>query len=126
MGSRIGIENSASKVCQSGLRHPTLLRDVLLTSLEMLIQDKSVAAGKDSALEDSIEKSEFAVLKALASKLQAGILLSVRGADPCDSRMTSIPAAIYSGVIIEHWRQTGILSSSVGIPHLYDKLRRSF
>jgi hypothetical protein len=63
------------------------LRDVLLTSLEMLIQDKSVCCGKDSALEDSIEKSEFAVSERSCFETARQAFVKRRAADPSDGRI---------------------------------------
>jgi hypothetical protein len=50
--------------------------DVLITSLEMLFNDKDVCCGKDSALEDSVESADPKSLKDVASKLQGRHLLS--------------------------------------------------
>ncbi len=50
--------------------------DVLPTSLEILFNDKEVCCGKNSALEDSIEKADPKSLKDISSKLQGRHLLS--------------------------------------------------
>lgn len=74
-------------------------QDVLLTSLEIVIQDKNVCCAKDSALEDSLEKANPQSLKDVASKLQGRQLLS----DGRPIQVTaeySEPAAINAGVII--------------------------
>lgn len=74
-------------------------QDVLMTSLEIVIQDKNVCCAKDSALEDSLERADPRSLKDVASKLQGRQLLS-------DGRPIQVtaeyfePAAINAGVII--------------------------
>src|ERR1700722_306506 len=50
--------------------------DVLLTSLDTILQDREVCCGKDSALEDSAQKADPASLKDVATKLQGRHLLS--------------------------------------------------
>ena len=50
--------------------------DVLLTSLDTILQDKEVCCGKDSALEDSAQRADPASLKDVAAKLQGRHLLS--------------------------------------------------
>src|SRR5216684_1850528 len=50
--------------------------DVLLTSLDTIIHDRSVCCGKDSALEDSAKKADPASLKDIAAKLRGRQLLS--------------------------------------------------
>ncbi len=50
--------------------------DVLMTSLEMLFNDKEACCGKNSALEDSVESADPKSLKNIASKLQGRHLLS--------------------------------------------------
>lgn len=50
--------------------------DVLVTSLEIVFNDKAVCCGKDSALEDSVQSSNPKSLKDIASKLQGRHLLS--------------------------------------------------
>lgn len=49
--------------------------DVLLTSLDTVLNDHDVCCGKDSALEDSLERSDPGSLKDVASKLQGRHLL---------------------------------------------------
>src|SRR5579864_2139205 len=51
-------------------------RDVLVPSLEIAFNDKEVCCGKDSALEDSIQRVDPRSLKDIASKLQGRHLLS--------------------------------------------------
>lgn len=87
----------------SGL--PTLMArnhdpsNVLLTSLDMIIHDRNICCGKDSALEDSAERSDPASLKDVAARLQGRHLLS-------DGRPIMVsadyvePAAINSGMLI--------------------------
>ena len=50
--------------------------DVLLTSLDTILRDREVCCGKDSALEDSLEKADPTSLKDIAAKLQGRHLLS--------------------------------------------------
>jgi len=73
--------------------------DVLLTSLDTVLHDRSVCCAKDSALEDSAERANPLSLKDVASKLQGRHLLS-------DGRPIMVtaeyfePAAINSGMLI--------------------------
>jgi len=73
--------------------------DVLLTSLDTILHDKSVCCAKDSALEDSAQKADPSSLKDIAAKMQGRHLLS-------DGRPIVItaeyfePAAINSGNLI--------------------------
>jgi hypothetical protein len=87
----------------SGLR-PLMARshdrsDVLLTSLDTVLHDRSICCGTDSALGDSAEKANPLSLKDVASKLQGRHLLS-------DGRPIMVtaeyfePAAINSGMLI--------------------------
>jgi hypothetical protein len=50
--------------------------DVLLTSLDTILQDREVCCGKDSALEDSAQRADPTSLKDVAAKLQGRHLLS--------------------------------------------------
>lgn len=52
------------------------LSDVLPTSLDTIVHDRSICCGKDSALEDSVAGVDPLSLKDLASKLQGRHLLS--------------------------------------------------
>jgi hypothetical protein len=87
----------------SGLR-PLVARshapsDVLKTSLATILDDRSVCCGKDSALEDSVEKADPASLKDVATKLQGRHLLS----DGRPIMVTAVyiePQAINSGMLI--------------------------
>lgn len=73
--------------------------DVLLTSLDVMIHDRSICCGSDSALGDSAERSNPSSLKDVAAKLQGRHLLS-------DGRPIMVaaeyfdPAAINSGMLI--------------------------
>jgi hypothetical protein len=49
--------------------------DVLQTSLETILPDRDVCCGKDSALEDSLERSDPSSLKDVSEKLQGRHLL---------------------------------------------------
>src|SRR5882724_3491807 len=50
--------------------------DVLMTSLDTIVHDRSLCCGKDSALEDSVAQADPASLKDVAAKLQGRHLLS--------------------------------------------------
>jgi hypothetical protein len=50
--------------------------DVLLSSLATILQDREVCCGKDSALEDSVQRADPASLPDVAAKLQGRHLLS--------------------------------------------------
>jgi hypothetical protein len=50
--------------------------DVLPTSLDTILHDRIICCGKDSALEDSVERADPLSLKNIASKLQGRHLLS--------------------------------------------------
>jgi hypothetical protein len=73
--------------------------DVLLTSLDIMLHDRSVCCGPDSAIGDSAERSNASSLKDVATKLQGRHLLS-------DGRPIMVaaeyfdPAAINSGMLI--------------------------
>lgn len=73
--------------------------DVLLTSLDIMLHDRSVCCGPDSALGDSAERSAPSSLKDVAAKLQGRHLLS-------DGRPIMVaaeyfdPAAINSGMLV--------------------------
>jgi hypothetical protein len=91
--------------------------DVLLTSLDTLLHDRSICCGKDSALEDSVEKADSKSLKDVAAKLQGRHLLS-------DGRPIAIsaayiePQAINSGMLITTLRDKHALLMSWK-SHLY-------
>jgi hypothetical protein len=73
--------------------------DVLLTSLDIVLHDRRVCCGKDSALEESAERVDASSLKDISTKLQGRHLLG-------DGRPIMItaeyfePAAINSGMLI--------------------------
>ena len=50
--------------------------DVLVTSLGTILQDREVCCGKDSALDDSLQRADPASLPDIAAKLQGRQLLS--------------------------------------------------
>lgn len=64
--------------------------DVLATSLETIIHDPEVCCGKDSALEDSLQRSDPASLKDVAARLQGRHLLS-------DGRPITVTAEYLTG-----------------------------
>jgi hypothetical protein len=49
--------------------------DVLMTSLDIILHDREVCCGKDSALEDSVQRADPASLQDIAAKLQGRHLL---------------------------------------------------
>ena len=73
--------------------------DVLLTSLDTILRDREVCCGKDSALEDSLEKADPTSLKDIAAKLQGRHLLS-DGRPIMVTAQYSGPDAINSGRLI--------------------------
>lgn len=50
--------------------------DVLAASVEMILRDKAVCCGKDSALEDDVQRADPKSLKDVATRLQGRHLLS--------------------------------------------------
>jgi hypothetical protein len=50
--------------------------DVLMTSLDTILHDREVCCGKDSALEDSVQRADPASLQDITAKLQGRHLLS--------------------------------------------------
>jgi hypothetical protein len=50
--------------------------DVLLTTFDIILRDREICCGKDSALVDSLEKADPTSLKDIAGKLQGRQLLS--------------------------------------------------
>jgi hypothetical protein len=101
--------------------------DVLLTSLDTVLHDRSVCCGPDSALGDSAEKANPLSLKDAVSKLQGRHLLS-------DGRPIMVtaeyfePAAINSGMLIGTLRDKHALLLQwnshvyVGYGVIYDEL----
>jgi hypothetical protein len=75
------------------------LSDVLLTSLDTILHDRSVCCGKDSALEDRAERADASSLKDIATKLQGRHLLS-DGRPMMITAESFEPAAINSGMLI--------------------------
>jgi hypothetical protein len=73
--------------------------DVLLTSLDILIHDKRVCCGPDSALADSVERSNPSSLKDVASKLQGRHLLSDGRPITVDAEYFE-PPEINSGMLV--------------------------
>lgn len=78
--------------------------DVLMTSLDTILHDREVCCGKDSALEDGVQRADPNSLQDVAAKLQGRHLLS-------DGRPITItaqyiaPEAIYGYGLIESLRQ---------------------
>jgi hypothetical protein len=78
--------------------------DVLMTSLDTILHDREVCCGKDSALEDSVQKADPASLQDVAAKLQGRHLLS----DGRPIRVTAqyvAPEAISGSMLVETLRQ---------------------
>jgi hypothetical protein len=73
--------------------------DVLLTSLDTVLHDRSVCCAKDSALEESAERANPLSLKDVVSKLQGRHLLS-DGQPIMVTAEYFEPAAINSGMLI--------------------------
>jgi len=78
--------------------------DVLMTSLDTILHDREVCCGKDSALEDSVQRANPASLQDIAAKLRGKHLLS-------DGRPTMVtaqyvaPDAIRAYLLIETLQQ---------------------
>lgn len=91
--------------------------DVLRTSLDTILHDRSICCGKDSALEDSAERADPASLKDVAAKLQGRHLLS----DGRPITITAVylePQGINSGMLIATLRDKHALLLSWN-SHLY-------
>lgn len=105
---QVQIYSSIQEVRVSGL--PSLMArthepsDVLLTSLDTIIHDRSVCCGKDSALEDNAQKADPLSLKDIAAKLRGRQLLS--DGRPIMITAESIePTAINGGMLIATLRE---------------------
>lgn len=73
--------------------------DVLAASLEMILRDKEVCCGKNSALEDDVQRADPKSLKDVASRLQGRHLLS--DGRPVMVSAEYVPAtALVSGTLI--------------------------
>lgn len=73
--------------------------DVLAASVEIILRDKEVCCGKNSALEDSVQSADPKSLKHIASKLQGRHLLS--DGLPITVTAEYVPAAsVNSGALI--------------------------
>jgi hypothetical protein len=82
--------------------------DVLLTSLDIIIHDRSVCCGKDSALKDEAAKADPSSLSDIAAKLRGRQLLS--DGRPITITAESIePPAISSGMLITSLRENHAL-----------------
>lgn len=68
--------------------------DVLPTALDIILRDRSICCGRDSALEDSVERADPSSLKDIASKLQGRHLLS-------DGRPIAVTAEIWPPESVE-------------------------
>jgi hypothetical protein len=78
--------------------------DVLLSSLDTILHDREVCCGKDSALEDSVQRAEPTSLQDIAAKLQGRHLLS-DGRPILVTAQYVAPDAIYGYLMIETLRQ---------------------
>lgn len=70
--------------------HSRASADILLTSLEIVFNDKDVCCGKDSALEDTVQAADPKSLKDVATRLNGRHMLS-------DGRAILVDAAYRSG-----------------------------
>jgi hypothetical protein len=91
--------------------------DVLLTSLDTILHDRSICCGKDSALEDSLERADPLSLKDIASKLQGRHLLS-------DGRPIMVTAEFWSTESVNAFRLVNTLKDKHALlmgwnSHLY-------
>jgi hypothetical protein len=78
--------------------------DVLMTSLDIILHDREVCCGKDSALEDSAQRADPASLQDIATKLQGRHLLS-DGRPIMVTAQYIAPEKIYGYGLIETLRQ---------------------
>ena len=78
--------------------------DVLMTSLDTILHDREVCCGKDSALEESVQRADSGSLQDIAAKLQGRHLLS-DGRPIMVTAQYIAPEAIYGYGLIETLRQ---------------------
>ena len=78
--------------------------DVLMTSLDTILHDREVCCGKDSALEDSVQRADPASLQDVAAKLQGRHLLS-DGRPIMVTAQYIAPNAIYGYGLIDTLQQ---------------------
>jgi hypothetical protein len=82
--------------------------DVLMTSLDTILHDREVCCGKDSALEDSVQRADPASLQDVAAKLQGRHLLS--DGRPIMVRAQYVaPEAINGSMLIETLQQKHVM-----------------
>jgi hypothetical protein len=74
--------------------------DVLMTSLDTIVHDREVCCGKDSALEDGVQRADPASLPDIAAKLQGRHLLS-DGRPIIVTAQYVAPEAINASLLIE-------------------------
>ena len=78
--------------------------EVLMTSLDTILHDREVCCGKDSALEDSVQRADPASLQDVAAKLQGQHLLS-DGRPIMVTAQYIAPNAIYGYGLIDTLQQ---------------------
>jgi hypothetical protein len=78
--------------------------DVLMTSLDTILHDREVCCGKDSALEDSVQRADPGSLQDIAAKLKGRHLLS-DGRPIMVTAQYIAPEAIYGYGLIETLQQ---------------------
>ena len=88
--------------------------DVLRTSLDTILSDREVCCGKDSALEDSLDRADPTSIKEIAEKLQGRHLLSEWLADPGDGPVSGA----------RHHRCRRINQHTTGPTHAADGMER--
>ena len=89
------------------------LADVLPTSLDTILHDRSICCGRDSALEDSVEKADARSLKDVASKLQGRRLLD-------DGRPILVTAEFWSAGAVDALRVVNTLNEKHALLMAWD------
>jgi len=93
------------------------LADVLPTSLDTILHDRSICCGRDSALEDSVARADPLSLKDVASRLEGRHLLS-------DGRPISVKAEFWPTEAVDAVRLVNTLNDKHALlmawnSHLY-------
>ena len=93
------------------------LADVLPTSLDIILHDRTICCGRDSALEDDVARADPMSLKDVASRLQGRHLLS-------DGRPISITAEFWPTEVVDALRMVNTLRDNHALlmawnSHLY-------
>jgi len=87
--------------------------DVLATSLDTILHDRSICCGRNSALQDSVERADPLSLKDVASKLQGRHLLS-------DGRPITVTAEFWPLEAVDALRILNALKSKRALLIVWD------